>query len=172
MVDWLAACLLGDMYAVVPGTSPGTVSADAVFRSVPANAEAFAIPKSSTFTWPERVSMMFCGLMSRWTIPSRVRLGESLGDLTSDSYRQTADREGPLLQPLGQRLSVDVLHRDVAMAVGLPDFVDRADIRVVEPRGGLCLAHQTFACGVVCGERIRAAASARPAGSDRVSSAR
>ena len=61
----------GDMYAVVPGTSPGTVSADAVFRSVPANAEVFAMPKSSTFAWFERVSMMFCGLMSRWTIPSR-----------------------------------------------------------------------------------------------------
>jgi hypothetical protein len=28
-----------------------------------------ASPKSITFAWPVRVSMMFPGLMSRWTIP-------------------------------------------------------------------------------------------------------
>ena len=61
----------GDMYAVVPGISPGSVSAEAVFNSRPADSDVLAMPKSSTFAWFRRVSMMFCGLMSRWTIPSR-----------------------------------------------------------------------------------------------------
>ena len=47
-------------------------------------------------------------------------------------------------------MAADVLHGDVAVAVGVAHFVDRADVGVIEPRGGLCLAHETLARGVVC----------------------
>ena len=84
--------------------------------------------------------------------PQPMRLGQRLGDLTTERDRRW-QIEGTALQPLGQRLSVDVLHRDVAVAVGLADFVDRADVRVIKTSGGLCLAHETLARGVVCGNR-------------------
>ncbi len=32
--------------------------------------ESFASPKSSTFTWPDAVSITFAGLTSRWMIPA------------------------------------------------------------------------------------------------------
>ena len=60
----------GDMYAVVPGMVPGSVSAATVSRSSRrSSSTALASPKSSTFTRPRADSMMFCGLMSRWMMP-------------------------------------------------------------------------------------------------------
>ena len=48
---------------------------------------SFAMPKSSTFAYPSGLSMMFSGLMSRWTMPAACAADESLGDLRGDVQR-------------------------------------------------------------------------------------
>ena len=48
------------MYDGVPKNSPATVIWEA---------GSLAMPKSMSFAWPEARTMMFAGLMSRWTIP-------------------------------------------------------------------------------------------------------
>ena len=49
------------MYANVPRTAPASVSLRALVA---------ATPKSISFATPSRVSMMLCGVTSRWTIRS------------------------------------------------------------------------------------------------------
>ena len=46
-----------------------------------------------------------------------------------------------------QRLPLQQLHGDEVLAVGFIDFVDRADIGMVERRGGKGLALESLACG-------------------------
>jgi len=63
------------MYATVPTTAPTCVSGPRVSRSGAPGArlsspESFAIPKSTTFTYPSRRTMTFSGLMSRCTMPA------------------------------------------------------------------------------------------------------
>ena len=53
----------GDMYPVLPLRMPLAV------RSEPFD---FAMPKSTIFAWPEYVTNTFCGLTSRWMMPSGV----------------------------------------------------------------------------------------------------
>ena len=67
------------MYAAVPSSTPTPViiagevivgdSAAASRAAVPAAPVSFASPKSSTFTAPSGVILMFAGLRSRWMIP-------------------------------------------------------------------------------------------------------
>ena len=58
---WEAVACSGDMYAGVPMTLP--VCVRRVIWLV------FEMPKSATFTAPARVTITFCGLTSRWTMP-------------------------------------------------------------------------------------------------------
>ena len=82
--------------------------------------------------------------------PQPMRLDERLGDLTGERDRRgQIERTTP--QPYRQCLAVDILHGDVAVTVGLAHFVDRADVWMIEPRGGLCLAHEPPAGSVVVG---------------------
>ncbi len=46
-------------------------------------------------------------------------------------------------QPRAERLPLDELHRDVGLAAGLADFVDRADVRMVERGRGPRLSHES-----------------------------
>ena len=55
----------GERYWAVPTTVWVWVTVEAE------SSMALAMPKSMTFTAPVEVSMMFPGLMSRWTIPTR-----------------------------------------------------------------------------------------------------
>ena len=55
----------GERYWAVPTTACCWVTVAAE------SSMARAIPKSMTFTMPVEVSIMFPGLMSRWTIPAR-----------------------------------------------------------------------------------------------------
>jgi hypothetical protein len=79
-----AACPLacsGAMYAAVPRITPTPVICaglvivgDCVWRSSPARpgpapSVSFARPKSSTFTLPSGVILMFAGFKSRWMMP-------------------------------------------------------------------------------------------------------
>ena len=55
----------GDMNAGVPSKLPATVRRSLVWVTARSCAASFASPKSSTFSCPRGVTMMFWGLMSR-----------------------------------------------------------------------------------------------------------
>ena len=133
--SWPRACS-GDMYAAVPTTIPASVFNTVRVVSAPASSGAvgasLASPKSSTFTKPSGRSMTFSGLMSRWTMPDGVR-GAQRGSNLDRDVECLADRQPCRGEPLPERLALDVLHRDVVLAVaGLAERVDRADVRVIE----------------------------------------
>ncbi len=127
----------GDMYGAVPVMMPVldlSMSVEASTR--PSN---FARPKSSTFTVPRTVSMMFIGLMSRWIDAVAVGLIQRGGDLHAD-VEALRWREPRLLDAVEQRLALDELHGDPGTAVLLTDLVDRADVGVIEGGHGPRLA--------------------------------
>ncbi len=64
-----------------------------------------------------------------------VSLGEAVGHLGGDRQR-LARRGHPFGEDLPQCLSRDELHGDPGDPVGLPDVVDRDDVRVVERGSG------------------------------------
>ena len=81
-----------------PSTSPSSVSCgdgarsrvdepfDAVARRTsPGLSTSFARPKSSTFTWPDEVTITLSGLRSRWVMPLLVRDRHGLGELLGDA---------------------------------------------------------------------------------------
>ena len=76
---------------------------------------------------------MFAGLMSRWTMPSGVRGVEGIGDREGD-VDEDRHVHRPAREPLLERLAFEQFHRD-ERRIGA-DVVDRADVRVVERRGG------------------------------------
>ncbi len=61
--------------------------------------------------------------------------------------------ERPAAQPLGQDFTLEQLHRDVQLPVLLADFVDLADVRVVDARRGAGLAPEALAGLGIMGER-------------------
>jgi len=63
------------------------------------------------FTCPRGSSMMLLGLMSRWTTPRSVRVGEAVGHLLGDIDR--FDDRDRALQHLGAEL--DSLRSSIAM---------------------------------------------------------
>ena len=115
----------------------------------------FAMPKSTIFTSPVNVTTMFCGEMSRWTMP-RVRAVEIAlvvrvrepGAHAEDDRERVLERELEdvlllhLTDDRAQVLAVDVLHRDEVLAVGLPDVEDLDDVRMRERRRDARLVEQ------------------------------
>ena len=83
---------------------------------------------------------------------ARVGVRERVGQLLAVA-QDLLDGQRALGQARAQRLPLDQLHGDVGLAVGLADFVDRADVRMVELRGEARLAQQARARGVV-GQRL------------------
>jgi len=66
------------------------------------------------------------------------------GDLDRD-LEHLGQTQRTLLETLAQRLALEVFHDEVVDAVVVTDVVQRADVRVVEPRDGLGLALHTLA---------------------------
>ena len=72
-----------------------------------------------------------------------VRAPEPARDLQRDRQR-FVEREPPALQPRLQRFPVVERHRDEQLSVvGLADLVDRADVRMIERRGGARLRDES-----------------------------
>ena len=77
-----------------------------------------------------------------------VRVGERVGELQAVA-NDLLGGQGTGGEPRVERLSLDELHRDVGLAVRLADFVDRADVRMVERGGGPGFSHQSGARGLI-----------------------
>ena len=64
-----------------------------------------------------------------------MRRRERTGDLDADLH-DVAHRQGTVLQPMPQGLTLDELGHDVRTAIQLAEIVDDDDVRVVETRCG------------------------------------
>ena len=131
----------GDMYPGVPTAPPSTVSRSIVSAFGKSCGANFASPKSSTFSCPRGVTMMFCGLMSRWMMPAAWASSSACAAWMPTSTT-SAGEQRVLPDPLGQTLAVDVLHDDEDAVVFFADFVDGADVGMVQRRGGPGLVDQ------------------------------
>ena len=74
--------------------------------------------------------------MSRWTIPLAWAASERVGDLDRQLEQSRPSGSGLPTMRCFERLALQELHRDEGPALVLVDVVDRADVRVVERRGG------------------------------------
>jgi hypothetical protein len=101
-----------------------------------------ASPKSVTRTRPSAPTSTLSGLKSRCNRPTAWAAARPRPGV--DEHRHdVAPRSLPARQPVGQRVALDELHRDVDVAVGGgADVVDRDDVGVAELRDRLRLAHQ------------------------------
>ena len=84
---------------------------------------------------------MFAGLMSRWMIwcAWAVSSASAISIVESD---HVVKRERAPLQARAERLPLEELHDEVRNPVRLADVVDRANVRVIEGRGGLRLPRE------------------------------
>ena len=77
---------------------------------------------------------------------------ECLGDLDRDG-QCAIDRDGTLLEPIGDRLAFDQFHDEEDRTVLISDVVQRADTRMAEPGNGARFAGEPFppfGIGVLC----------------------
>jgi hypothetical protein len=68
---------------------------------------------------------------------------EAIGDLDAE-VEHLADFQRPALDHLIERLALEQLHGDELRTVVLVDLVDRADVRMVQRRGGPRLAQEAI----------------------------
>ena len=133
----------GDMYATVPSAAPRTrqwfqrqhrlfVAASAAM--IPSSGPvSFANPKSSTLACPRVVTKIFAGLMSRCTMPSACA-ASSASAISMASRQQRFHLQRTPSDPLPQRHAIQKLHGDEGSPVVLADFVNRADVGMVQRR--------------------------------------
>ena len=72
----------------------------------------------------------------------RVRLGETLGDLSGEG-EYLLGGEWSFVHELAERLPLHELHHDVMGALVFTDVVDRRDVRMVERRSGTGLPFES-----------------------------
>ena len=99
------------------------------------------------------MSIKLSGLMSRWVMPFSWAAFQALGCLDGDG-ESLGQLEGAFLDPRAQRTAFQEGHDDKRPSLGLVDFVNRADIRMIQPRGGFCLALETLA-GLFVSQQVR-----------------
>ncbi len=82
---------------------------------------------------------MFAGLMSRWMMPA-VWAASRASAIWMPSGEHRLEVEWTGGEPVLQRRALQILHGDERSPVLLADVIDRADVRVVQRRGGPGLA--------------------------------
>ena len=95
--------------------------------------------------------MTLPGLMSRWMMPSRCARVERLARAPIAVRQRLGERQRPAREPRAERLAVEILHHQELDAVLLADVVERADVRMVEPRDGARLALEPLPAVGLCG---------------------
>ena len=128
---------------------PGSSGASRASRSRrpgprPPSRLSMARPKSSTLACPRAVTKMFAGFTSRCTMPLPCAASSA-----SATWRPRS-RISSVLKPPGrdavlQGLSLQALHDDEGLPLVLADVVDRADVGMVQGRGGLRLTLEALA---------------------------
>ena len=116
---------------------------------------AFARPKSSTFTVPAAVSLMFAGLRSRWMIPFSCA-ASSASAIWRASTSASSTGNGAAGKTLGEGRALDQLHYDGVAAACDFEAVDGGDIRMVQRREQPRLALQPRDPIEIVGQRRRA----------------
>ncbi len=86
---------------------------------------------------------MFAGLDVAMEDAFGVRRVERIGDLRGDVEHVPQLERAPGEAPI-ERLAVEQLHGEIELSPVLIEAVDRADVRMVQRRGGARLAAETF----------------------------
>ena len=127
----------GLMYAAVPRICPARVDSTVIVGESAGNPPlpapvpiAFASPKSSTFTCPSGVILIFAGLRSRCTIP--FSCAASSASAIWRAYPIASSAESARGETLGERLPLDQFHHERDCAFGLLQAVDRRDVGMIE----------------------------------------
>ncbi len=120
----------------MPIIAPGVLNTETVLVSpgAPSACAGLASPKSITLASPRRVTMMLAGLMSRCRMPCECASVSASATWTAIESDLADVQWLPALSTL-ERFTVHVLHRNEEQAIGLSDFVDRADVGMVQGRG-------------------------------------
>ena len=79
---------------------------------------------------------------------------ERIGNLNSQ-VEQEVDRQRLAVDTVLQRLPLEKLHREEGAAVVFANVVDRADIRMIEGRGGASLPPEPLQHGQLSGDLVR-----------------
>ena len=98
-----------------------------------------ASPKSRILACPRLVTKMLAGLMSRWTMPS-AWAASSASAISMASDRISSGFHRPPGNAVLQRQPVQKLHGNEGFAVLVVNFVDGADVGMIQRGGGLGLA--------------------------------
>ena len=96
-------------------------------------------PEGGGLVCPHRPGMMFPGFQVPVDDPLPLCLVQRIGDLDGDLER-LIERQRTFLQPLGERLALQVLHDQEVDPVLAADVVEGANVRVIEAGDGLGLA--------------------------------
>ena len=129
------------MYAGVPSATPTAVTAS---PSAVVDADsAFATPKSVTIADPW-LRRMLSGLMSRWTMPCVVRVGERARDLAQHAHPVGDGKLTFTLESRAERFAVDERHREIGQPIALAGGKQRHDVRMLQPRGELDLSFEAL----------------------------
>ena len=125
----------------------------------------FARPKSRILAWPRLVTKMFAGLMSRWTMPS-AWAASSASAISMPRRQERFDFQRPARDAVLQRLAVEKLHGDEGLAVLLADFIDGADVGMIQGGSGLRFALKSLqrlrVLGDISGRNFRATKRPQP----------
>ena len=144
------------MYAAVPMIPPGWLNADIVSApSVDAPAVEILLGEAEVHDLgiAARRHHDVGGLDVAMEDAVRVRLAQGVDDLNG-ARQDLVQTERRPAQPRVERFALDVLHRDVLAAVGFADFVDGADVRMIE-RGGRARLSQQAPAREGIGLRLR-----------------
>ena len=154
----------GDIYAAVPSRTPTPVimAGDVIVGEAVTSAgrprlpacASFARPKSSTFTTPSGVILMFEGFRSRWMIPCSWAASRASADLTRDR-QGLIQRNRTTRDPIGQRVALDQFEDERVGLTAVLEPINRADVRVVQRGQHLRFALETGEAIRIAGEGVR-----------------
>jgi hypothetical protein len=144
------------MYATVPTAEPGLVrfrlsvvsvivSAAAILLDEPAVGATFASPKSSILAWPRLVTKDVAGFDVAVDDPFAVGRIERVGNLNREAEKNLG-LDSLSRYAMFQCYAVKELHGDEGLTALLPDFIDGANVGMVQGRGSLRLALEASQC--------------------------
>ena len=141
-------------------TWPETPTASALIRRV---VVSLARPKSSIFTWPELVTKILAGLISRWVIPFECA-ASSASAIWAARSRRRSNSERLAVDQVLQGIAFHQLHDDKRTALLFADFVNGADIGVIQGGGRLRLSMEALKAAAIArtlGEKLQRDSAAK-----------